>query len=168
MNFRCNYRNKICNTLYHWFDSGSLSIPIYAFSHNSQQSYHIINLQILLLKNMWCLHKAYHFLCLVLFFLNSQANLSSSSSSITQLCSHDEASALIQFKSSFSINETYSDAWNCDFLGTKSYPKTDSWKEGTDCCSWDGVTCDNIKGQDRKSTRLNSSHFQVSRMPSSA
>ncbi|XWS08152.1 hypothetical protein CRYUN_Cryun41cG0055800 [Craigia yunnanensis] len=78
---------------------------------------------------MWCLQKAYQFLCLVLFFLNFQANLSSSSSSITQLCSHDEASALIQFKSSLSIDETYSGYWYCDYLGTISYPKTDSWKE---------------------------------------
>ncbi|XWS11327.1 hypothetical protein CRYUN_Cryun38cG0074200 [Craigia yunnanensis] len=95
---------------------------------------------------MCYLQKAYQFLCLVLFFLNFQSNLSSSySSSITQLCSHDEASSLIQFKSSFSTNEGHS--WDCDDVGIKSYSKTDSWKEGTDCCSWDGVTCDNIKGQ---------------------
>ena len=97
---------------------------------------------------MWYLQKAYQFLCLVFFFLNFLANLSSSSSSsssITQLCSHDETSALIQFKTSFSIDKTYS--LPCDDHGIKSYPKTDSWKEGTDCCSWDGVTCDNIKGQ---------------------
>ncbi|XWS51772.1 hypothetical protein CRYUN_Cryun11dG0011800 [Craigia yunnanensis] len=35
----------------------------------------------------------------------------------------------------------------CDDACTKSYPKIDSWKEGIDCCSWDGVTCDNKKGQ---------------------
>ncbi|XP_038697911.1 receptor-like protein 35 [Tripterygium wilfordii] len=28
-----------------------------------------------------------------------------------------------------------------------SYPKTKSWKEGRDCCSWDGVTCDTVTGQ---------------------
>nr|XP_023920778.1 receptor-like protein 12 [Quercus suber] len=26
-----------------------------------------------------------------------------------------------------------------------SYPKMESWKKGTDCCSWDGVTCDRVK-----------------------
>ncbi|OMP04284.1 hypothetical protein COLO4_09792 [Corchorus olitorius] len=83
----------------------------------------------------------YHFLLLALFFLSSQANPSPSSSSTKQLCSEEEAAALIQFKSSFSIDS----AEYCG--GIKSYPKTESWKEGTDCCSWDGVTCDEIKGQ---------------------
>ncbi|XVF00290.1 hypothetical protein REPUB_Repub03eG0272200 [Reevesia pubescens] len=27
-----------------------------------------------------------------------------------------------------------------------SYPKTNSWKEGTDCCKWDGVGCDTASG----------------------
>ncbi|KAJ0079419.1 hypothetical protein Patl1_23823 [Pistacia atlantica] len=27
-----------------------------------------------------------------------------------------------------------------------SYPKTMSWKEDKDCCSWDGVTCDSLTG----------------------
>ncbi|XP_022735517.1 receptor-like protein 12 [Durio zibethinus] len=61
------------------------------------------------------------------------------------LCSHDEAVKLIQFKHSFAIDKTSSA--DCDNFGNKSYPKTDSWKEDTDCCSWDGVTCDNIKGR---------------------
>ncbi|XWS51771.1 hypothetical protein CRYUN_Cryun11dG0011700 [Craigia yunnanensis] len=93
---------------------------------------------------MW---RSYQFLWLVLFFLFFQANLSLSSSPTTQLCSHDQATALIQFKSFFSIIETDFTSWNCDHVGTKSYPKTDSWKEDTDCCEWDGVTCDNEKGQ---------------------
>ncbi|TYI85363.1 hypothetical protein E1A91_D05G436000v1 [Gossypium mustelinum] len=33
----------------------------------------------------------------------------------------------------------------CDEIaGLKSYPKTNSWEEGTDCCSWDGVSCDHL------------------------
>ncbi|XVF77045.1 hypothetical protein PTKIN_Ptkin14bG0008300 [Pterospermum kingtungense] len=65
----------------------------------------------------------------------------------SESCSHDEASALLQFKHSLSIDRTYSDVWDyCHGYGIKLYLKTDSWKEGTDCCSWDGVTCDNIKG----------------------
>ncbi|XVF03666.1 hypothetical protein REPUB_Repub05bG0013000 [Reevesia pubescens] len=98
---------------------------------------------------MWSLLRVYDqlFLFLVLCFLNFQPNLSLSSSPTTQLCSQDEAAALIQFKTSFSIDKTYA-TWHCDdAAGIKSYPKMNSWKEGTDCCSWDGVTCDNGKGQ---------------------
>ncbi|XP_040948792.1 receptor like protein 22-like [Gossypium hirsutum] len=54
-------------------------------------------------------------------------------------------SSLIQFKNSFSINQTKAAYLSCDEIaGLKSYPKTNSWKEGTDCCSWDGVTCDHL------------------------
>ncbi|KAF2318898.1 hypothetical protein GH714_011528 [Hevea brasiliensis] len=35
-----------------------------------------------------------------------------------------------------------SNASSWDFPYPKPYPKTESWKEGTDCCWWDGVTCD--------------------------
>ncbi|KAL1174387.1 hypothetical protein V6Z11_A04G008300 [Gossypium hirsutum] len=42
------------------------------------------------------------------------------------------------FKNSFSITEDASLSCN------KSHPKTNSWKEGTDCCLWDGVTCDHL------------------------
>ncbi|GKV33077.1 hypothetical protein SLEP1_g41624 [Rubroshorea leprosula] len=77
-------------------------------------------------------------LCLLFFFLCLKTAFSSSihasSFLTTHLCSHEEAAALLQFKTSFSIN--YS----------KAYSKTESWKEGIDCCSWDGVSCDNITG----------------------
>ncbi|XVE50794.1 hypothetical protein DITRI_Ditri01bG0191700 [Diplodiscus trichospermus] len=92
---------------------------------------------------MWLIQKASQFFCLVLLFLTFQTYLSSSSS-LTQSCSRDEASALIQFKGSLSIIGTSSSG--CDYVGIQSYPKKDSWKEGTDCCSWDGVSCDDTKG----------------------
>ncbi|TYG71759.1 hypothetical protein ES288_D05G424100v1 [Gossypium darwinii] len=78
---------------------------------------------------------SYLFLCLFLFFPHLYASFSSSGS---HFCS-----SLIQFKNSFSITEGAS--LYCDKIaGPKSYPKTNSWKEGTDCCSWDGVTCDHL------------------------
>ncbi|XP_021287642.1 receptor-like protein 12 [Herrania umbratica] len=87
--------------------------------------------------------KSFPLLYFLFFLLNFQANLLSCSSSITPLCSPEEAAALIQFKTSFSISKDSS--WYC--YAAESYPKTNSWKEGSDCCSWDGVTCDSIKGQ---------------------
>ncbi|KAB2086141.1 hypothetical protein ES319_A04G007900v1 [Gossypium barbadense] len=81
----------------------------------------------------------YHFLYLFFFFPHLSA------SSVTHLCSHHEATSLIHFKNSFSIIKTEFTSFLCDDIaGLKSYPKTNSWKEGTDCCSWDGVTCDHL------------------------
>ncbi|TYG72094.1 hypothetical protein ES288_D05G452500v1 [Gossypium darwinii] len=77
----------------------------------------------------------YLFLCLFLFFPHLYASFSSSGS--------HSCSSLIQFKDSFSITEDASSYCN-EIAGHKSYPKTNSWKEGTDCCSWDGVTCDHL------------------------
>ncbi|XP_059436059.1 receptor-like protein 30 [Corylus avellana] len=56
-------------------------------------------------------------------------------------CHEDESSALLQFKDTFIINKSAS-----------GYPKVASWTlEGgnisTDCCSWDGVECDEDMGR---------------------
>jgi len=63
----------------------------------------------------------------------------SCTSSLVPLCNHDEASALLNFKTSFSL-----DSW-CGYGGY--YPKTESWKKGTDWCLWDGVSCDKNSGR---------------------
>ncbi|XP_049387255.1 receptor-like protein 7, partial [Solanum stenotomum] len=88
-----------------------------------------------------------------------------SSSFDHHLCSPTEASALLQFKQSFQISDYY------DFLCDTSFPKTKSWNESRDCCSWDGVTCDLLNGhvigldlscsQLRGSIHPNSSLFQL-------
>ncbi|GLU17311.1 hypothetical protein SLE2022_336840 [Rubroshorea leprosula] len=80
------------------------------------------------------------FLCLKTAFSSS---IHASSFSTTHLCSHEEALALLQFKTSFSINYNVPDP---DYCGDHFYSKIESWKEGIDCCSWDGVSCDNVTG----------------------
>ena len=87
----------------------------------------------------WFIWLSQLFYLLLLFY--SQLTSSSSSffnSSSPLLCSQDQSSALLQFKQLFSLSEYV----HCDI----SYPKMESWKEGTDCCSWDGVTCDSVRG----------------------
>ncbi|CDP15604.1 unnamed protein product [Coffea canephora] len=61
------------------------------------------------------------------------------------LCHHDEALALLQFKEVHRISTDASH--DCNYFGQYSYPKTTHWKPDTDCCNWDGVTCDNITGR---------------------
>ena len=72
---------------------------------------------------MWC----YQLVCLQLVLLHSL--------SFANLCSHEQSSALLQFKQLFSFhNHSSSD---CDYVGILSYPKMMSWKDNIDCCSWD-------------------------------
>ncbi|GMP53680.1 hypothetical protein CsSME_00019076 [Camellia sinensis var. sinensis] len=58
------------------------------------------------------------------------------------LCHADESSALLQFKQSFSIDKSTSS-------DPSAYPKVASWKlegDSGNCCSWDGVKCDEDTG----------------------
>ncbi|KAL4636407.1 hypothetical protein ACB092_03G005700, partial [Castanea dentata] len=65
-----------------------------------------------------------------------------SSPSKQPLCHNDESSALLQFKESFIINNSASS-------NPVAYPRIRSWRlegENSDCCSWDGVDCDEDTG----------------------
>ncbi|XP_031252290.1 receptor-like protein 33 isoform X2 [Pistacia vera] len=93
---------------------------------------------------MWSL--SWHNLlpCLLFMYLNFQVIFSlpiNSSSPSAKLCSPEQRLALLHFKSTFTIHK------NNHSCEEHSYPKTYSWKESTDCCSWDGVTCDSFTGQ---------------------
>ena len=79
-------------------------------------------------------------LLLICFLLLSQPNNCSSSlsfNSSTPLCHSHQSSALLHFRNSFSVG---------DSLCYSYYPPKNSWKMGTDCCGWDGVTCDTMTG----------------------
>ncbi|KAG5628560.1 hypothetical protein H5410_000277 [Solanum commersonii] len=71
------------------------------------------------------------------------------SSSLPHLCPEDQALALLQFKNLFTIDSHASDY--CYDISTgqviQSYPRTLLWNKSTNCCSWDGVHCDEMTGQ---------------------
>ncbi|XP_056173206.1 receptor-like protein Cf-9 homolog [Syzygium oleosum] len=72
-----------------------------------------------------------------LFFLHSSLPFA------LPLCLPDQHDALLLFKNSFVLDSEASDSCHEDDHVT-SYPKTNSWNKGMDCCSWDGVTCDGV------------------------
>ncbi|KAF8019977.1 hypothetical protein BT93_G0614 [Corymbia citriodora subsp. variegata] len=59
------------------------------------------------------------------------------------LCPPDQRDSLLHFKNSFVLDVNASDYCHSYY---PSSPKTKVWNKGVDCCSWDGVTCDNVTG----------------------
>ena len=96
---------------------------------------------------MRCLSWKYQVLCLLSFLFHSTpSSLSSSLSSISP------CSALLHFNHSLSLHSSASppldtldisyDEYRSNIhMCDNSYPKTASWKEDQDCCTWDGVIC---------------------------
>ena len=96
---------------------------------------------------MGCLSWKYQVLCLLSFLFHSTPfSLTSSLSSISP------CSALLHFNHSLSLHKDASPPLDKDaeypeyryniHMCDNSYPKTASSKEDTDCCTWDGVVCD--------------------------
>ncbi|KRH08717.1 hypothetical protein GLYMA_16G168700v4 [Glycine max] len=84
---------------------------------------------------MWCFLLCSHLL--ILYFLPSHS-----------LCHPHDSFALLHFKNSFTINTSY-DHYEYPYYYHKcdhGYSKTRTWENGTDCCSWAGVTCHPISG----------------------
>ena len=92
----------------------------------------------------WLIWLSQHFYLLLLFY-SLFTSSSSIASTLKPLCSQDQQLALLHFKQLFTFSEFTS--YDCNLLGYHhSYPKMESWKKATDFCSWDGVTCDRVKG----------------------
>ncbi|GMP55198.1 hypothetical protein CsSME_00020084 [Camellia sinensis var. sinensis] len=75
---------------------------------------------------------------LLLFLLSSSSSSSSSSSTCARhTCLEDQRFSLLQFKTTFTITPDAS-----LYCESDSHPKMVFWNESSDCCSWEGVTCD--------------------------
>ncbi|XP_017979791.1 PREDICTED: LRR receptor-like serine/threonine-protein kinase EFR [Theobroma cacao] len=98
---------------------------------------------------MRCFLGSYQFISFLFFYLYSQAYISSCFTSSKQRpsWSHNEGQALLLFKQTLFIDHTASLLCNSNYGSpTYSFPKTDSWKEDSDFCLWDEVTCDGVTG----------------------
>ncbi|OWM65268.1 hypothetical protein CDL15_Pgr008858 [Punica granatum] len=60
----------------------------------------------------------------------------------------DQCNALLEFAGSLGIATTVDSKYFCNEDGANitSYPRTASWKRGTNCCTWNGIRCDNATG----------------------
>lgn len=109
---------------------------------------------------------------ITLMFLKNPVAVSSAT---TYLTPNMQKLALFQFKLSLAINPSAS-TYDCDIQGTPSRPKTMNWSMDFDCCTWDGVTCDQMTGDviglDLSCSQLvgailpNSTLFQLSQLNS--
>ncbi|KAF3973895.1 hypothetical protein CMV_002714 [Castanea mollissima] len=88
------------------------------------------------------------FLASCLFFISLSQTASNTSSQYH--CLPDQSAHLLQLRQEF-VERNYSDYYvyyeYYDYCYHGSYPKMKSWKADSDCCSWDGVTCDTQNGE---------------------
>lgn len=62
------------------------------------------------------------------------------------ICPKDQSLALVEFNKTHVVDKSLA-SFNCVFYeAQKSYPKTSSWNMNKDCCSWDGIICDEMTG----------------------
>ncbi|KAF8080834.1 hypothetical protein N665_0920s0017 [Sinapis alba] len=79
-------------------------------------------------------------LCLIFSLSNSKLVLASPAARHHHLCRPDQKDALWEFKSEFYVQQD-------PYSGITGDPKTEKWRNDTDCCSWDGITCDPKTGK---------------------
>ncbi|KAJ4717598.1 putative Leucine-rich receptor-like kinase family protein [Melia azedarach] len=104
-----------------------------------------------------CFFTFTHFLLSLLLFHSALAHFASSNK---PLCHEDERSMLLQFKESLMINENSSSL----FWDVPCRPKSESWmseEEDVECCSWDGVQCNEKTGHVTKLDLSNSCLYGI-------
>ncbi|KAB2095661.1 hypothetical protein ES319_A01G054200v1 [Gossypium barbadense] len=91
-------------------------------------------------KFIWlCQIRSLVFVLFILSVVDCCLSLSSSSINPTPSCLPEDSSALLQFTNTRSIDDSA--------FFSYCYPKTNYWNESTNCCSWEGVTCEKATGQ---------------------
>ncbi|KAG2318031.1 hypothetical protein Bca52824_021153 [Brassica carinata] len=67
----------------------------------------------------------------------------------THLCRPEQRDALLQFKNEIEVLNSFFD-YACNLINgdiVYSHRKTDSWGNNSDCCNWEGITCNAESGE---------------------
>ncbi|XP_013623209.1 PREDICTED: receptor-like protein 12 [Brassica oleracea var. oleracea] len=91
------------------------------------------------MKGSWNASNIIHssFSCLFLFLFNFRDVCAAPT---RYSCRSEQRDALLEFKNEFEIGEL-------SFYCISGYPKTESWANSSDCCRWEGITCDVKSGE---------------------
>ncbi|CAA7032577.1 unnamed protein product [Microthlaspi erraticum] len=63
------------------------------------------------------------------------------------LCRPEQRDALLEFKNELEIRNSLFDMCNINGSYVSPHPKTESWRNYSDCCYWDGIKCDANSGK---------------------
>ena len=131
-------------TLALWYYANKTSISAYkiSYSYIHHHAYRRVINKILLSIIIMGLSISLFIMFIRLLLIFSIFSLISagSDSSVKPLCHDDESIALLKFKESFIVNQSAS-------VAPLVSPKISSWMaQSSDCCTWDGIQCDEITG----------------------
>ncbi|CAG7890519.1 unnamed protein product [Brassica rapa] len=99
------------------------------------------------MKGFWNLTSTISLILSVLFLFGYSYEVVSAVPT-THLCRPDQRDALLQFKNEFEVlNSSF--AYHCIINNTivKPHRKTESWMNNSDCCNWEGITCNPNSGE---------------------
>ncbi|XP_048600664.1 receptor-like protein 34 isoform X1 [Brassica napus] len=98
------------------------------------------------MKGFWNLTSTFS-LTLSILFLFGYSYEDVSAVPTTHLCRPEQREALLQFKNEFEVLNSSSSYYRCIYSGIKPHGKTESWMNSSDCCNWEGITCDAKSGE---------------------
>ncbi|KAF3531721.1 hypothetical protein DY000_02043460 [Brassica cretica] len=98
------------------------------------------------MKGFWNITSTFS-LTLSILFLFGYSYEDVSAVPTRHLCRPEQRDALLQFKNEFEVLNSSLTYYYCMYKGIKPHGKTESWMNNSDCCNWEGITCNPNSGE---------------------